>query len=95
MNSGESTKPGALGFQWFLKPVKNMPTTIGTNQYPAWRLEYTSRSNLGGEKTTYVISIFTVSDDKVFRFVLDTDPLLIPNYLLIFQKMIDSFQITG
>jgi hypothetical protein len=36
MNSGESSKPG-LGFQLFLKPVKNMPITIGTNHLPAWK----------------------------------------------------------
>jgi hypothetical protein len=94
MNSGESTKPGALGFQWFLKPVKNTSTTVGTNHIPAWRLEYTSRSNLGDEKTSYIISIFAVSGDKVFIFDLDgVDPLQIPNYLPIFQKMIDSFQL--
>ena len=74
------------------KVIRDKLTTIGTNHYPAWRLEYTSTA-LGS--TSYAIDIFSIIGDKVFKFSTGADPLKIPSYLPIFQKMIDSFQITG
>jgi hypothetical protein len=89
MNSGESSKPGL--FQILFKPVKNMATTVGENHYPEWRVDYTTTA-FGN--TGYSIAIFAVAENKVFKFVLDAnDPLQIPNYLPIFQKILDSFQI--
>jgi hypothetical protein len=73
------------------KIIRDKPTTIGMNHYPAWRLDYTS-TGLGS--TSYDIDIFSVIGDKVFKFSTSADPLLIPSYLPIFQKMIDSFQVT-
>ena len=89
MNSGESNKPGL--FQIRFKPVKDMATSVGIEHYSAWRVDYTTTA-FGN--TGYSIAIFAVAGDKVFKFVLDAnDPLKIPNYLPIFQKMINSFQI--
>jgi hypothetical protein len=91
MTSSEVRNTGPIKI--ISNPTKNMQTSVGQNHYPAWRLEYTTTA-FG--KTGFSIAIFTVDGDRAFKFVMDTeDPLQLPTYLPIFQKMIDSFQITG
>ena len=74
-------------------PLKNMESSVGQKHYPAWTLEYTS-SGIG--ETGFSISVFTIAGDKAFKITYDTnDPLKFPTYLQIFQKMLESFRITG
>ena len=77
------------------KPIRNMAVSIGVDHYPAWRLDYIN-SGVGALPKPYVIDIYTVIGDKeAFKFEFDSDQLLVPTYLPIVQKMIDSFQFTA
>jgi hypothetical protein len=80
-------------------PVKNMPVTVGVNHYPAWRLDYNYNTLIdfytSEEKKMYGIDIYTVLGDRVFKFHFIYDAILTSNYIPIFQKMIDSFQLNS
>lgn len=84
MNSNDSNK--YITFQ----VLRSEPILVGINHYQGWRIDYMEG---GFGPATYVIDIYAVMGDKAFKFSFDSpDPLLVPTYLPIFQKIINSFQ---
>lgn len=74
------------------KVLKNGPLLFGVGKYQGWRVDYLE-GGLG--QTVYSINVYTVIKNNAFEMNFETpNPLLIPKYLPIFQKMIDSFQLT-
>jgi hypothetical protein len=69
-----------------------METLVGINKYPSWRLDYIF-SAIGVEN--YNFDIYTVIGEKVYRFEFSSPPLNISEMLPIYQKMINSFQLTS
>lgn len=71
---------------------KSGPLLFGVGKYQGWKLEYLEG---GIGPSSYSIDIYTVIGNNAFKINFEsTNPLLIPKYLPIFQKMIDSFQLT-
>jgi hypothetical protein len=72
---------------------KSGPLLFGVGKYQGWKLEY-MESGIG-TPSSYNIDIYTVIGNNAFLINFESpNPLLMPKYLPIFQKMIDSFQLT-
>jgi hypothetical protein len=53
-----------------------------------------SHNEIVGEvRTAYTIEYVMIKDNRLYVFDFTTDPLQVPTFLPITQKMIDSFQI--
>ena len=70
--------------------VKDKPVMLVKNTTQGWELHYTSSSF--GRAQVYNIESFMIKDGRMYMFHFFCEPLKVPPFLPIVQKMIDSFQ---